>query len=389
MDNGTQKAVTYFGSPERSSEMEIKEEHDKILSMQLFTNTLDTLQEILLIINQNRQIIYLNNAIFKILGPLNAQTIYGLRPGEVFHCKHAATAPSGCGTSEHCKACGWMNAVLDIQKSGTSSEREYRLTNEAGEAVELKVTATFLEAKGENFIKMSFADISDEKRRQALERIFFHDIMNIAGGIQGISSMLNSSNTTGKIKDLSEMIMTASNSLIDEIKAQKQLKMAERGELSPTVETLDSLRIIKDLAMIYSSHEVAEEKTITMEPLEHPIEFQNDKTILMRVLGNMLKNALEATPSGGKVKIGCVPFAASGELEFYVSNTAYIPYEAQLQMFQRSFSTKGEGRGLGTYSMKLLGEKYLKGQVGFQTGENSGTTFFLRLKKSKDQKNSN
>ncbi len=44
-------------------------------------------------------------------------------------------------------------------------------------------------------------------------------------------------------------------------------------------------------------------------------------------------------------------------------------------MFQRSFTTKGEGRGLGTYSMKLLSERYLNGRVEFTSSPEHGTTF--------------
>jgi sensor histidine kinase regulating citrate/malate metabolism len=48
-------------------------------------------------------------------------------------------------------------------------------------------------------------------------------------------------------------------------------------------------------------------------------------------------------------------------------------------MFKRSFTTKGIGRGLGTYSMKLLGEKYLKGKVGFESSKQNGTTFYIEI----------
>ena len=48
----------------------------------------------------------------------------------------------------------------------------------------------------------------------------------------------------------------------------------------------------------------------------------------------------------------------------------------RLQVFQRSFSTKGSGRGLGTYSMRLLTEHYLRGSVGFTSSAAEGTTFF-------------
>ena len=65
-----------------------------------------------------------------------------------------------------------------------------------------------------------------------------------------------------------------------------------------------------------------------------------------------------------------------------VNNSAVVPQDVQLQVFQRSFSTKGAaGRGIGTYSMKLFGERYLGGEVGFVSRELEGTTFRLRLPK--------
>jgi sensor histidine kinase regulating citrate/malate metabolism len=54
----------------------------------------------------------------------------------------------------------------------------------------------------------------------------------------------------------------------------------------------------------------------------------------------------------------------------------------QLQIFKRSFSTKGKGRGLGTYSIKLLTENYLDGNAGFESREDIGTIFRVSLKNS-------
>jgi signal transduction histidine kinase len=56
-----------------------------------------------------------------------------------------------------------------------------------------------------------------------------------------------------------------------------------------------------------------------------------------------------------------------------------MPADVQLQMFHRSFSTKGKGRGTGTYSVKLLTEKYLQGRVAFTSTPASGTTFEVTL----------
>jgi signal transduction histidine kinase len=56
-----------------------------------------------------------------------------------------------------------------------------------------------------------------------------------------------------------------------------------------------------------------------------------------------------------------------------------MPRHVQQQLFQRSFSTKGGGRGLGTYSIKLLSERYLKGDVSFVSSQAEGTTFTVRF----------
>ncbi len=46
------------------------------------------------------------------------------------------------------------------------------------------------------------------------------------------------------------------------------------------------------------------------------------------------------------------------------------------RIFQRNFSTKEQaGRGIGTFSMKLFGEKILGGQIKFTTSKKGGTTF--------------
>ena len=56
-----------------------------------------------------------------------------------------------------------------------------------------------------------------------------------------------------------------------------------------------------------------------------------------------------------------------------------MPPEVQLQVFNRSFSTKGNGRGIGTYSIKLLCERYLKGKVSFVSSAEQGTIFKVTL----------
>ena len=89
-----------------------------------------------------------------------------------------------------------------------------------------------------------------------------------------------------------------------------------------------------------------------------------DKILLQRIIINMLKNALEATSYEGTVRTG---IENRGEkIRFWVRNEGVIPHDVQMQIFKRSFSTKGKGRGIGTYSVRLLAENYLKGKQVLQ-----------------------
>jgi signal transduction histidine kinase len=95
-------------------------------------------------------------------------------------------------------------------------------------------------------------------------------------------------------------------------------------------------------------------------------------------LGNLIKNALEASTRGETVTVKSEK-KGDAYVCFKVHNPAVMPENVQLQIFNRSFTTKGVGRGLGTYSVKLLTTRYLKGSVSFISNKESGTTFEISL----------
>jgi sensor histidine kinase regulating citrate/malate metabolism len=92
----------------------------------------------------------------------------------------------------------------------------------------------------------------------------------------------------------------------------------------------------------------------------------------------MVKNALEACEEGERVTMGCRTDGDGDAVAFWVHNPQYMPEAVRQQVFQRSYSTKGRGRGLGTFGMRLLTERYLQGRVGFTSTAASGTTFTAR-----------
>ena len=159
------------------------------------------------------------------------------------------------------------------------------------------------------------------------------------------------------------------NKLIDEIKAQRDLTSAENNEMKVIPSAIDSLKFLNE--------QFEENLKIRIDPNAAQITLISDPIILGRVLGNMIKNALEASQKDKTVTVGCNQ--QTDQVEFWVQNSTFMQRHVQLQMFKRSFSTKSPNRGLGTYSMKLLGEKFLHGKVDFISSLEEGTIFRLRL----------
>ena len=132
-----------------------------------------------------------------------------------------------------------------------------------------------------------------------------------------------------------------------------------------------------DLDTVISGHRSAQEKGIAMYWTDKDPLLKTDPLLLSRVLGNMVINALEATPKGETIKIW-TQLTENSEVRWEVWNPAPIPDKIKKRIFQRYFSSKpGHGRGLGTYSIKLFGETYLNGRVRFESSEHSGTRFIF------------
>jgi signal transduction histidine kinase len=369
-------AETQFAPAERASEAQVQGQHRSLLGIPFLEKILDSVPDILVFLNEQRQVVFANEAVFSFLGKEPTPELLGNRPGEAFGCVHARQTEGGCGTTEFCQTCGAVQAILSAQR-GTPEVKECRITLEgSGDALDLKVSTVPFEHEGERFTICTLQDISHEKRRRALERTFFHDVLNTAGGLRGFAELLLESEPD-EIPEVAGTVNKISRQLIEEIETQRALLAAEANQLSVDMVELDTREILEELAVVYRRHEVAEKKKIEIAADCESATFRSDRALLQRVLGNMLKNALEATGPDQKVTLGTRVDA--NRVEFWVNNPAFMPRDVQLQVFKRSFSTKGTGRGIGTYSMRLLASKYLGGEVDFTTSQAEGTTFRVQL----------
>ncbi len=369
---------TYFAPAERFNLEIVKSQAMKILDSPEFRKFTDAIPDIFMILNNARQIVFANSRLGEFLNIENLDATFGKRPGEILNCIHSTETPGGCGTSESCSMCGSVNAIMD-GLNGIFSIQECRIaTNDGTDALDLKVWASPYVVNGDNYTIFAVQDISSEKRRDVLERIFFHDIINTAGGLKGLTELLKDS--PEDINEFKDTIFGLAETLVDEITSQRQLVQAEKNEFALSINIVNSLLMIQLVAGYYKNHYVADGKYIVVSQDALAVNFKTDEALAKRVIGNMLKNALEASPMGSTIMLNATETVDSVIIS--VHNSTVMPKKVQLQMFQRSFSTKGHGRGLGTYSMKLLMEKYLKGKISFSSSEAEGTTFFANFAKT-------
>lgn len=366
-----------FAPAERAPIEEIDRQFT-ILSGHEIPVVLDAIPVISMVLNRCRQVVFGNRKFADVIGASDIREALGKRPGEAFRCVHAGAAPSGCGTGEFCVHCGAVRSIL-LGLAGRENVQECNINRDDGgkvEALDLRVSSTPFALDTENFIIFSITDVSHEKRRRSLERIFFHDMLNTVGGLQGLMEFL-ADEVHDDLRPDAQLIHRAMAQLTDEITYQKQLLAAETNELETNFTTLRSVDILEIVEATFQNTEQAKGKSLEVEDRCSALTFDSDPVLLRRVLGNMVKNALEASSPGAAVRLGCHP---AGEwVEFRVQNDAVIPKSVRMRIFNRSFSTKGVGRGLGTYSIKLLTERYLGGAVDFTSSPGEGTIFRVRL----------
>jgi len=346
----------------------------------------DYLREILdscayaaVVLNEQRRIVFFNRALLTLTGRIEGDGLVGLRWGDALQCDRALIS-EGCGSTDACQTCGAYLAISDalIGAYGARDCRFTRTVNGRTEWLDLSVSVSPAFIGDERFLVCSVRDISNEKRKAALERIFFHDVLNSATGVELLAHLLQSM-AAGDASILAQQISACASQLVDEIESQQQLIAAEKEELAVKPVAVNTYAFIASTVERHKMHPMAEGRKVEIDPGSQDVAISIDDSILRRVLDNMTRNALEASKPGETIRVGCHELGE--EVEFRVHNPGTMPEAVQLQVFQRSFSTKGSGRGLGTYSMKLLTERYLKGSVTFHSQAGEGTSFIARYPK--------
>ncbi|MEE4177823.1 MAG: HAMP domain-containing sensor histidine kinase [Bacteroides sp.] len=353
----------------------IKAQGDKILKSPFFSQLLEDVPVVLLIINDARQVVYVNKDLLAGLSSDGRKELLGLRPGECLECIHATEGNFGCGSTAYCRVCGLANTI-ELSEDGRSGQGECSISLKDGESLTLKVHSKPFQYGKANFVFVALEDISDRKARMMLENIFLHDLRNtsaILSGLQEVFEDLDAEETKKILKDVAVRID-------EEIRTYHLISSAENQQLDTHPMVINLPDMVQEVISSLLLNQKFNRKQVEYDGERQII--RTDKTLLRQVLVNMIKNGMEAGPANDTISIGHRFDASAKKIIIEVKNRQVMPREVQLKVFQKSFSTKGQGRGWGTYSIKLLTEKYLHGEASFVSTDATGTIFSIQLPES-------
>jgi PAS domain S-box-containing protein len=198
-----------------------------------------------------------------------------------------------------------------------------------------------------------------------------HDLRNPLAGIKNATYYLKKKGTAISEAQAKEMLQTIdkcvehSNKIVSDLLDYSKEIRLELQECSPRLLLLESLAMVR-----------VPEKVKIVNNLLHKQTLEVDSDKIERVFANLIKNAIDAMPNGGKITIDS---KVNENMEISFTDTGIgISDEILPKIFSPLFTTKAQGMGFGLAICKRIIESH-GGMITVKTAVNQGTTFTVTL----------
>ncbi len=224
--------------------------------------------------------------------------------------------------------------------------------------------------------------------REEVDRMTAHDLKNPIGGIINFTGMLLSDEMmTNDQKELLQSIDDSAHSLLNMVTLSLDLFKMEQGTFEMQPSRIDLIEIIRKV-LAEKNAELEDKQLSVTNTLPRTIsendgtpefQVQGDGLLCYSMFGNLIKNAVEASPVGGKLDISFT-HDDNGLGKVTITNSGAVPKDIRGTFFDK-YVTAGKkgGTGLGTYSAKLLASVQ-QGTIDMQADdEKNETTLTITL----------
>jgi signal transduction histidine kinase len=189
-------------------------------------------------------------------------------------------------------------------------------------------------------------------------------------------------------EDIPAFVKRVSTTLIEQIDNLTRIA-TEFSSFSKLPEPNNEKITLNDL--VSSVHDLFRKREDILFNLYVPIDeiyIYADRSHVLRILNNLIKNAIQAIPDGSKGKMDIKLFTRKGYAVIQVSdNGEGIPVDMRDKVFFPNFTTKSSGTGLGLAICKDVVESY-GGRIYFESTAGKGSDFFVELPLYQDETDS-
>ncbi|MBC3845655.1 GHKL domain-containing protein [Winogradskyella echinorum] len=174
-------------------------------------------------------------------------------------------------------------------------------------------------------------------------------------------------------ENIHQKVEEYSNTLIQQIDTMSSIASAFSNFAKMPAQKKEVLNVV---LIVKLALDIFNEHYITFYPEEEEIIAKFDRTQLIRVVTNLVKNGIQAIPEGTEhPKIEVRVFSKENKVYITIEdNGSGIPEENKAKVFEPKFTTKTSGMGLGLAMVKNIVETY-NGNINFVSQQGKGTTF--------------
>lgn len=207
-----------------------------------------------------------------------------------------------------------------------------------------------------------FQDATERKKleqlREDVERITRHDLKTpLMGMVQMSELLLRGDNLTPKQHSFLEMLREAGYRMLHTINMSLALYKMEAHSYDCDRTEFDMLGVVQQVAGETSHLGSAKDVGVTVLLDQNPpgqegrFLLYGEEQLCLTMLENLIKNAIEASPEGGNVRLAL----SSTERTLTIRNAGEVPHGIRERFFEK-YATEGKkwGTGLGTYSARLI-----------------------------------
>lgn len=337
-----------------------------------YRTIVDTASEGICVVDAQLAVAYANRVLAEMLGYAEAEFLG--RPVE--------TVLAGQGEE--------LASQVALWKQGERARQEMRLVRKDGAEVWAIVSIAPLRGQGGGSFAM-FTDITQRKQeerfREGIESVLRHDLRSPLASMSYIPEiLLAADNLTEQQRWSVEEMHKYVRRMLRMVDAYLRLSNLEKEGFQLESREVDLVSILEDIGQELRALVNAGGKRLAvcrdgaaLAPTDSLVVMA-EPVLCHTMLGNLVKNALEASPDGGVVEVDLSDQGA--RVVIAVRNQGAVPEAIRSRFFQKYVTAgKNRGTGLGAYSARIIAEAH-GGTIALDASQPGATTVRVTLPKS-------